>query len=102
MKIPMLSAFAATENNTWHFARRELMQQAAGGRHLLISEAQIASQVFLPNSYAHECNLPHSHFVRQDGQSLGVALPHPPDKERMALRLIKAVDINHGFAFGNE
>jgi hypothetical protein len=73
MKIPMLSAFAATENNAWHFARRELMQQAAGGCHVLISEAQIAPQVFLPNPYAHECNLPHSHFVRHHWPWLGVA-----------------------------
>jgi len=73
MKIPMLTAFAATENNAWRFARRELMQQADGGRHPLISEAQIAPQVFLPNPYAHECNLSHSHFVRHGWQGLGVA-----------------------------
>jgi hypothetical protein len=73
MKISMLSAFAATENNAGHFARRELMQQAAGGCHLLISEAQIAPQVSLPDPYAHECNLPHSHFVRHDWPWLGVA-----------------------------
>jgi hypothetical protein len=73
MKISMLSVFAATENNAWHFARRELMQQAAGGCHVLISEAQITPQVFLPNPYTHECNLPHSHFVRHDWPWLGVA-----------------------------
>ena len=73
MKISMLSAFAAAENNARHLARRELMQQAAGGCHLLISEAQIAPQVFLPNPYAHECNLPHSYFVRHDWLASGVA-----------------------------
>ena len=73
MKISMLSAFAAAENNARHLARRELMQQAAGGRHPLISEAQIAPQVFLPNPYAHECNLSHSYFVRHGWQGLGVA-----------------------------
>ena len=68
MKISMLSAFAAAEHDAWHFARRELMQQATGACHLLISEAQIAPQVFLSNPYAHECNLPYSHFVRHDWQ----------------------------------
>jgi hypothetical protein len=58
------------------------MQQAAGGRHLLISQAQIAPQVLLPNPYAHECNLPHSHFVRQDWQWLG--------RRRYRIRRIKS------------
>jgi hypothetical protein len=100
MKIPMLSALAAAENNAWHFARRELMQQAAGGGQLLISQTQIAPQVLLPNPYAHGCNLPHSHFVRQDWHRWASPLPHPPDKERVALRLVKAEDVNDGLAFG--
>jgi hypothetical protein len=67
----VLPAFAATENNAGHCASRELMPQAGGGCHLLISEAQIAPQVFLPNPCSHESNLPHSYFVRQELPAAG-------------------------------
>ena len=67
MKISMLSAFAAAENNARHFARRELMQQAAGGCHLLISEAQIAPQVFLPHRQGSEDGHYRSYELRAGG-----------------------------------
>jgi len=45
MEIPvLLPVVAASENDAWHFAGRELVQGASCGCQLEISETQLASE----------------------------------------------------------